>query len=98
QDNLAGCYAISAFDFNGNESLPSSKVCIDNCPNYQLPNTFTPNGDGQNDLFTPYPFCFIEEVNFTVYNRWGQMVFKTNDPQLNWDGKNMNGADLPDAT
>jgi hypothetical protein len=26
------------------------------------------------------------------------MVFKTNDPQLNWDGKNMNGADLPDAT
>jgi gliding motility-associated-like protein len=98
QDNLAGCYAISAFDFNGNESLPSVKVCIDNCPNYQLPNTFTPNGDGQNDLFTPYPFCFIEAVNFIVYNRWGQMVFKTNDPQLNWDGKNMNGEDLPDAT
>jgi gliding motility-associated-like protein len=98
QDNLAGCYYIIAYDRNGNESESSAIVCVDNCPNYQLPNTFTPNGDGQNDLFTPYPYCFIDKVDFKVFNRWGVLVFSTNNPDINWDGTNLNGQKLPDAT
>lgn len=92
---VIGCYSVRAFDQLGNISAFSDTICVDNCPKYQLPNTFTPNADGQNDLFTPFPFCFIDRIEFKVYNRWGQLVFQTTDPQINWDGRNLNGAELP---
>jgi gliding motility-associated-like protein len=54
---------------------------------YKLPNTFTPNGDGQNDLFTPiYPYRFVVKVEMKIYNRWGNLVFETTNPDLNWNG------------
>ena len=92
---IAGCYAVTAVDTFDNESRFSNIFCVDNCPVYELPNAFTPNGDNQNDLFIPYPYCFIEEVEFQVVNRWGEVVFETTDPDLNWDGKNRRGQDLP---
>jgi gliding motility-associated-like protein len=92
---IAGCYTVTSVDQLGNESARSNLICVDNCPRYTLPNTFTPNGDNQNDLFTPFPFCFIANVDFQVFNRWGQLVFKTVDPNLNWDGKNLQGEALP---
>lgn len=92
---LAGCYAVSAIDTVGNESDLSNIVCVDNCPSYVLPNTFTPNGDGFNDVFKPRAFCFVERVEFSVYNRWGQLVFQTFDPEIQWDGANLQGRDLP---
>ena len=95
---LAGCYAVTAIDTSNNESAFSNIVCVDNCPSYELPNTFTPNKDGQNDLFVPYPYCFIESVEFQVFNRWGQAVFETTEPDLNWDGRDMNGNELPAGT
>ncbi len=97
EQGIAGCYAVSAIDQNGNESELSNIVCVDNCPTYSLPNAFTPNGDGQNDLFTPYPFCFIENVDFKIFNRWGQLVFETSDPNLNWDGTNLSGQPLAEG-
>jgi gliding motility-associated-like protein len=95
---LAGCYAVIAIDSTGNESAFSNIVCVDNCPVYDLPNTFTPNGDGQNDTFRPFPFCFIDEVEFQVFNRWGQLVFQTSDPNINWDGRNLSGQELAEGT
>jgi gliding motility-associated-like protein len=92
---LAGCYAVSAIDTAGNESALSQAICVDNCPSYELPNTFTPNGDGFNDVFRPRAACFIERVEFQVYNRWGQLVFKTGDPELSWTGANTAGQELP---
>ncbi|MCI5081215.1 MAG: gliding motility-associated C-terminal domain-containing protein [Saprospiraceae bacterium] len=94
---LAGCYAVTSIDSVGNESVFSNIVCADNCPVYDLPNTFTPNGDGFNDMFRPFPFCFIERVDFKVFNRWGQVVFEAEDPDLNWDGKNFQGTDLAEG-
>lgn len=94
---LAGCYAVTAFDLLNNESPLSDTVCVDNCPSYLLPNAFTPNDDGTNDLFTPFRACFIEQVEFKVFNRWGQLVFETRDPALNWDGRNLKGEALPDG-
>ncbi len=85
--SVRGCYAVAAVDSLGNESALSSTECIDNCPFYILPNTFTPNGDGNNDLFTPRQNFFISRVDFKVFNEWGNLVFETMDPELNWDGK-----------
>ena len=94
---LAGCYAVTAVDSFSNESVFSNIVCVDNCPIYELPNTFTPNGDSQNDLFIPYPFCFIDRVEMKIFNRWGQLVYETEDPAINWDGTNLNGEFLAES-
>lgn len=51
---FARCYRISAVDRSGNESELSDPVCNDNCPYYELPNIFTPNGDGFNDVFSAF--------------------------------------------
>ena len=91
---IAGCYGVTAVDTFNNESAFSDIVCVDNCPQYNLPNVFTPNGDGANERFIPYPYRFVESVDFQVFNKWGNLVFETNDPDLNWDGKNLNGKDL----
>ena len=91
------CYAVSVLDFIGNESELSPIICVENCPSYELPNTFTPNGDGANDLFVPIRNRFIASVKFKAYNRWGNLVFETTDPQLNWDGNNLSGEPLDEA-
>jgi gliding motility-associated-like protein len=50
-----------------------------------VPNTFTPNNDGQNDVFFVRGLK-IDEVYFAVYNRWGELVFETTDKTKGWDG------------
>ncbi|MFZ6009187.1 MAG: gliding motility-associated C-terminal domain-containing protein, partial [Bacteroidota bacterium] len=47
-------YKISAVDRSENESELSDAICFDNCPYYELPNVFSPNGDGCNDRFSAY--------------------------------------------
>ncbi len=93
-NDIAGCYAVTAIDSSGNESEFSRVVCVDNCPSYELPNTFTPNNDNANDRFTPRIARFIDRVEFVVVNRWGQEVFRTSDPLINWDGSDNNGKKL----
>src|SRR5690606_37205527 len=52
--SFARCYKIGAVDRSGNESELSDAMCIDNCPYYELPNVFSPNGDDCNDTFSAY--------------------------------------------
>lgn len=51
-----------------------------------IPNTFTPNDDGENDVFRVKGLK-LDEVYLTIYNRWGEKVFETNDLTKGWDGK-----------
>ncbi|QHS63106.1 T9SS type B sorting domain-containing protein [Chitinophaga agri] len=88
QRNLkAGSYHYEVADANG---------CIDgghtvissphqNCF-VMMPSAFSPNGDGNNDLFRPRVYDAITHYKLTVYNRWGSLVFQTNDPKIGWDG------------
>ncbi|MNS67493.1 hypothetical protein D3C72_1007480 [compost metagenome] len=57
-------------------------------PKIILPNAFTPNGDGRNDVFMPQlsidrAYTFLE---FKVYNRWGQILYSTSNVNAGWDG------------
>lgn len=91
QNTIAGCYIVSAVDSFDNRSEYSNEVCvdIDSCDFYRLPNVFTPNGDGSNDMLNPFPYDFVERVDMKIFNRWGTLVYKTEDPDINWDGKNI---------
>ena len=59
-----------------------------------FPNAFTPNGDGMNDTYQPLFVCPVITTNFAIYNRWGERVFASRDPQAAWDG-NVNGQPAP---
>lgn len=52
-----------------------------------VPNTFTPNNDGLNDLLRPYMIGIRQLTFFRVYNRWGQLVFESHDASKGWDGR-----------
>ena len=97
-NGLAGCYAVAARDSAGNEGLPSPKACVDMCDYYRLPNVFTPNGDGKNDLYHPITNQFIDHIEMTITNRWGKVVYETTDPEINWDGTDKgSGSTVPDG-
>lgn len=96
--SVAGCYQVTAVDSVGNESAFVEPVCGDNCPSYSLPNVFTPNGDGKNDLFGPFPYRGVDLIDLQVFNRWGKVVFTTNDPDIDWKGTYLDSASpLPDG-
>ena len=87
--SLVGCYYVTAVDSAGNESPWSNIVCLDKCGDYQLPNVFTPDGDGFNDVYKSFNPAGVKKVDMKILNRWGKLVFKTNDPNINWDGRDM---------
>ncbi len=55
-------------------------------PNYYLPNTFTPNGDGLNDVFRPIPVGMRSTEYFRIFNRYGTVMFETRRWMYGWDG------------
>jgi gliding motility-associated-like protein len=97
--SIADCYGISATDTNGNES-DMVIFCFENCPQIEVGNVFTPNGDGVNDYFSPLTDRSVR-VNFVqVFDRWGKQIFSTNsvsDPARLWDGRTTNGAEVPEG-
>lgn len=97
-ESLVGCYVITALDSllvgpdgfqNQNESVFSDSICVESCPEYTLPNVFSPNGDEYNQFFRPFEtdFRYIESIDLTIYNRWGQELFKTTNPEILWEGQ-----------
>ncbi|MCO6501146.1 MAG: gliding motility-associated C-terminal domain-containing protein [Vicingus serpentipes] len=62
-----------------------------------IPNIFTPNDDGQNDVFT-VKGVNLESVEGVIYNRWGQTMFQWNHVKGYWDGTTLAGSEVPDGT
>jgi gliding motility-associated-like protein len=86
------------------------KIKVDGLSALQMPNVFSPNGDGQNDIFLPVPFYDaqgkiknidgtrnIVEYSCQIFDRWGKKVFETGDINTGWDGKRMNGSVATDG-
>lgn len=66
------------------------------CCNPVIPNAFTPNGDGVNDRFgVVLRYCEVEILEFTVYSRWGELVFQAQETTDRWDGTTLNGTEAP---
>lgn len=63
-------------------------------PDILIPSAFTPNGDGKNDVAKPILLGINKLIYFSIYNRWGQIVFTTTEINKGWDG-NLNGTPQP---
>ncbi len=67
------------------DSIPDTSVTIVPHDDIFIPNAFSPNGDGNNDVLMVYG-ANIKEMTFSVYNRWGNVVFSSEDQSSGWDG------------
>ncbi len=85
----AGTYDVTLIvtsQYGCSDTLTIEKaVFADDGGKYLIPNTFTPNGDGKNDTFLPELFG-VTSFRMEVYNRWGELLFLTEDQNTGWDG------------
>ncbi|MFK7771466.1 MAG: gliding motility-associated C-terminal domain-containing protein [Saprospiraceae bacterium] len=85
-------YQATALDFNGCEDSDDITIFVEKNRNIFIPNVFTPNDDGNNDLFIIHGGIDVEKIHvLKIYNRWGEQIFEQNDIQPNdysvgWDG------------
>lgn len=96
--DTATTYTATAFDLNG--CFASAQITIQVIKRYRLyvPNAFSPNSDGINDLFTIFTGAGVRQINYlSVHDRWGALVFKAtniapNSTDIGWNGE-INGRE-----
>jgi gliding motility-associated-like protein len=71
-----------------------SELLVENVVTFYIPNSFTPNGDGNNDNFGVTGYS-VQGYNLAVYNRWGQIVFQSSGLHDSWNGQDSNGKPVP---
>ncbi|MDO6429620.1 gliding motility-associated C-terminal domain-containing protein [Flavitalea sp. BT771] len=79
-------YTVTAATDGGCTATASVSIKVFSTSNIFVPNAFTPNGDGHNDVLKAIPIGIRDFGYFAVWNRWGQRVFYTTDPAIGWDG------------
>ncbi len=79
-------YLLIGWDRFGCSDSATFNVRVNYEPLFFAPTAFTPNGDGKNDLFKITNIRFEKLLHFTIWNRYGQIVFDTKDKDLGWDG------------
>ncbi|MFT3935755.1 MAG: gliding motility-associated C-terminal domain-containing protein [Chitinophagaceae bacterium] len=83
-----GLYWLQVVDSKGCKGVDSTIVIAKDCmEGVYIPTAFSPNNDRRNDEFRVLAFGKIQAFELTLYNRWGQIVFKSNDRLKGWDGK-----------
>ncbi len=85
-------YTILATD-KTTHCTASDSVLVKPISIVQIPNAFTPNNDGKNDLFKVLGTEMITKFNLKIFNRYGQLVFESSDKNTGWDGK-LKGKDV----
>jgi gliding motility-associated-like protein len=79
------CYTVELTDNNGCRATDEICVKIINDFDVYVPNTFTPNEDGRNDVFQLY--CHgIKKLSIYIYSRWGDLLYQSDDMNFSWDG------------
>lgn len=93
-----GIYTVMLIANNGGCIDTTIKyIKVENSSTINVPNVFTPNGDGKNDLFL-VEIKNISEINLTIFDRWGLVMFECADKnKLNWDGKTKQGNFVTDG-
>lgn len=83
----AGIYPVVLMVTNvwGCKDTVIKTITVDEDFNMFVPNVFTPNGDGHNDIFIPV-MRGVKFYDIMIFDRWGEMIFRTVDPQQGWDG------------
>ena len=92
-----GDFLVEMYVKDENGCLDSTFKIISVIEGITVPNVFTPNGDGNNDIFY-IPNSGVREYHFTIYNRWGGIMFETTAPEIAWDGYNNSGNPSAEGT
>ncbi len=80
-------YRLDMTSAEGCVGYDSVRIRVVPHPYFVVPNAFSPNGDGRNDVIRPIVAGYANIVFFRIYNRWGQLVFDMNsDSAGGWDG------------
>jgi gliding motility-associated-like protein len=90
-------YSLIATTALGCKGQASVTLKVYDGPEIYVPTGFTPDGDGKNDVFKPFPVGIKKYNYFRVFNRWGQLIFQTTEFNKGWDGK-LNGKLQPTGT
>lgn len=87
------CYPVELITYNDYGCIDTAYhlVCINGDFVVYIPNAFTPDGDGINEMFLPRGFGISNNnYQFEIFDRWGLLLFKSVDPQKGWDGRTSN--------
>jgi gliding motility-associated-like protein len=79
-------YVVTGIGANGCSATDTLRVGIDYRDKLFIPSAFSPNGDGKNDVFRVTNLTFQRVMEFRVFNRWGQEIFRTTNSETGWDG------------
>ncbi len=88
---------LTASNSDGCSATACEDIVIDANEYLNIPNVFTPDGDGTNDLFY-INSSGLTDFNLDIFNRWGTKVFTSNDAGIKWDGRSSAGVELSDGT
>ena len=80
-------FTLEVMDIAGCKGWDTVFIKVYAGPTYYVPTAFSPNGDGRNDIFRPIPSGIVKTNWFRVYNRFGNLLFETNEWLKGWDGR-----------
>jgi len=85
--NRTTTFMINAEKAPGCVVTDTLRIVVDDCRNQlYFPNAFTPNGDGRNEIFKPHADGDLIQYELSVYDRWGALIFDSQDVSRGWDG------------